>query len=169
MKEGEVLILAGSSGSGKSTISYAINGIIPWRQKGFIKGDIQIFGKSIWDYTFSELSKLVGLVKQNPVDQLFTFKVKDEISFGLENLNYPIELIENKIKEISDLMGITHLLNRDIDQLSGGQKQLVVLCSILVMNPKIIVLDEPIAFLDQNSESLLLNRLKKTIYAASHL
>ncbi len=163
LKEGNVLILAGPSGSGKSTISFAINGIIPWRQKGFVKGDVEIFGKSIWDYDFSELSMLVGLVKQNPVDQLVTFKVKDEIAFGLENLNYPPEIIEEKVKNISNLMGINHLLNRDIDQLSGGQKQLVVLCSFLVMNPKILVLDEPIAFLDQNSESFLLNRLKKLI------
>jgi len=163
LKEGNVLILAGSSGSGKSTISFAINGIIPWRQKGFVKGDVEIFGKSIWDYDFSELSMLVGLVKQNPVDQLVTFKVKDEIAFGLENLNYTPEIIEKKVKNISNLMGINHLLNRDIDQLSGGQKQLVVLCSFLVMNPKILVLDEPIAFLDQNSESFLLNRLKKLI------
>ncbi|MFX1453685.1 MAG: ABC transporter ATP-binding protein [Promethearchaeota archaeon] len=163
LKEGEVLILAGSSGSGKSTISYAINGIIPWRQKGFVKGDVKIFGKSIRNYNFSELSKLVGLVKQNPNDQLVTFKVKDEIAFGLENLNYPAEIIEEEIKKITNLMGISHLLNRDIEQLSGGQKQLVVLCSFLVMKPKILVLDEPIAFLDQTSESFLLDRLKKLV------
>ncbi len=163
LKEGEVLILAGSSGSGKSTLSFAMNGIIPWRQKGLVKGDVKIFGKSIWDYNFSELSKLVGLVKQNPNDQLITFNVKDEIAFGLENLRFPSELIEERVKRVSKLMGINHLLNRDIDQLSGGQKQLVILSSFLVMNPKILILDEPIAFLDQQSESLLLNRLKYLI------
>lgn len=160
LKEGEVLILAGPSGSGKSTLSYAMNGIIPWRQKGLVKGNVNLFGKSIWDYNFSELSKLVGLVKQNPNDQLITFNVKDEIAFGLENLRLPYEVIEERINNISNLMGIDHLLNRDIEQLSGGQKQLVILSSFLVMNPKILILDEPIAFLDQQSESLLLNRLK---------
>jgi len=163
LKEGEVLILAGPSGSGKSTLSYAMNGIIPWRQKGLVKGDVKIFGKSIWDYDFSELSKLVGLVKQNPNDQLITFNVKDEIAFGLENLKFSHEVIEERINNISNLMGINHLLNRDIEQLSGGQKQLVILSSFLVMNPKILILDEPIAFLDQQSESLLLNRLKNLI------
>jgi len=163
LKEGEVLILAGSSGSGKSTLSYAMNGIIPWRQKGLVKGDVKIFEKSIWDYDFSELSKLVGLVKQNPNEQLITFNVKDEIAFGLENLKFSHEVIEERINNISNLMGINHLLDRDIEQLSGGQKQLVILSSFLVMNPKILILDEPIAFLDQQSESLLLNRLKSLI------
>ncbi|MFX0042758.1 MAG: ABC transporter ATP-binding protein [Candidatus Hodarchaeota archaeon] len=165
LKEGEVIILAGPSGSGKSTISYAMNGIIPWRQKGFIKGTINIFNKSIWDYNFSELSRLVGLVKQNPIDQLITFTVKDEIAFGLENLNFPPKIIAERVQNIANLMGISHLLNRDIEQLSGGQKQLVVLSSFLVMDPRILILDEPIAFLDQTSESLLLNRLKKLVFS----
>jgi energy-coupling factor transport system ATP-binding protein len=160
LKSGESLVLAGPSGSGKSTLTYAMSGIIPWRIKGLMKGDVSIFGKSIWDYDFIELSKTVGVVKQNPLDQLTTFKVKDEIAFGLENLEYPIEEIERRINEISKLMGISHLLNRDTDQLSGGQKQLVILSSFLALKPKILILDEPIAFLDRNSESLLLSRLK---------
>ncbi|MFX0174647.1 MAG: ABC transporter ATP-binding protein [Candidatus Hodarchaeota archaeon] len=163
LKEGDVLIIAGPSGSGKSTISYAMNGIIPWRQKGFLKGDVQIFNKSIWDYDFTEICRNVGLVKQNPLDQLTTFTVKDEISFGLENLNYTENEIKERVKNVSDFMEINYLLNRDIDQLSGGQKQLTILSSFLAMEPKILILDEPIAFLDQHSESLLLNRLKKLI------
>ncbi|MFX1352660.1 MAG: ABC transporter ATP-binding protein [Promethearchaeota archaeon] len=163
LKEGETLVIAGPSGSGKSTLSYAMNGIIPWRQKGFVKGDIKIFGKSFWDYDFSELSKTVGLVKQNPLEQLVTFSVKDEIAFGLENLNYSKQEIESRVEEVSKLMGISHILDRSIEQLSGGQKQLTILSSFLVMNPKILILDEPIAFLDQESESLLLNQLKKLI------
>jgi len=160
-----VLILAGPSGSGKSTISYAMNGIIPWRIKGFAKGAVEVFGKSIWDYNFMELSKIVGLVKQNPLEQLVTFTVKDEIAFGLENLKFPKEEIEKKIEEISKFMGISHLLDRELDQLSGGQMQLTILSSFLIMNPKILILDEPIAFLDQNSESLLLNRLNKLVHS----
>ena len=163
LTEGEVLVLAGPSGSGKSTISYAMNGIIPWRQKGLVKGDVKVYGRSIWEYEFSELSKLVGLVKQNPNDQLITFNVKDEIAFGLENLGITRNIIEERIENVSTLMGINNLLDRDIDQLSGGQKQLVVLSSFLVMNPKILILDEPIAFLDQQSESLLLDRLRNLI------
>ena len=156
-----MLILAGPSGSGKSTISYAINGIIPWRLKGFAKGVVRVFDKNTWDYEFSKLCTVVGLVKQNPVDQLVTFTVRDEIAFGLENLKYPKEEITRKVEEITRFMGIEHLLDREIDQLSGGQKQLAVLSSFLVLNPKILILDEPIAFLDQKSESLLLERLNK--------
>ncbi|MBD3212380.1 MAG: ATP-binding cassette domain-containing protein [Candidatus Lokiarchaeota archaeon] len=168
LKEGEILILAGSSGSGKSTLSFAMNGMIPWRIKGFAKGDVKVFGKSIWDYEFMELSKTVGLVKQNPLEQLVTFTVKDEIAFGLENLKYPEQEIENRIENIAEFMEISHLLDREIDQLSGGQKQLTILSSFLVMDPKILILDEPIAFLDQNSESLLLDRLNKLVKSKYH-
>ena len=136
-------------------------GIIPWRIKGLMRGDVQIFGRKIWDYDFIELSKIVGVVRQNPLDQLTTFKVKDEIAFGLENLQYPKEEIEQRIDNISKFMGIYHLLDRGTDQLSGGQKQLVILSSFLALKPKILILDEPIAFLDRNSESLLLSNLKK--------
>ena len=158
---GEVLILAGPSGSGKTTLSYAMNGIIPWRLKGFMKGDVKIYGKSIWNHSFTELCKIVGLVKQNPLEQMTTFTVKDELAFGLENLKLDRDVIEKRVKEISEFMGISHILNRDIEQLSGGQKQLTVLSSFLIMDPKILILDEPIAFLDQQSESMLLTQLKK--------
>ncbi len=140
-----------------------MNGIIPWRQKGLVKGDVKIYGKSFWDYSFSDLSKIVGLVKQNPIEQLVTFTVRDEIAFGLENLNCSKQEIEAKIEEISKLMGLNNILDRSVEQLSGGQKQLTILSSFLVMNPKILILDEPIAFLDQQSESLLLDRLKSLI------
>lgn len=161
LKEGETLILAGPSGSGKSTLSFAMNGIIPWRLKGFMKGDVEIFGKSVWKYNFMDLSKMVGLVSQNPLDQLITFTVRDEIAFGLENLKYSEEEIEKRIKSIAKFMEIEHLLERNVDQLSGGQQQITVLSSFLAMSPKILILDEPIAFLDQHSETLLLDRLKK--------
>jgi energy-coupling factor transport system ATP-binding protein len=138
-----------------------MNGIIPWRLKGFAKGEVNVFDKNIWDYEFSELSNIVGLVKQNPVEQLVTFTVRDEIAFGLENLKYPKEEIMKRVDEIAEFMGIGNVLDRDIDQLSGGQKQLAVLSSFLIMKPKILILDEPIAFLDQISESLLLDRLRK--------
>ncbi len=160
LMEGETLVLAGPSGSGKSTLTYAMSGIIPFRIKGLMRGEVLIFGKSIWNYDFIDLSRLIGVVKQNPLDQLTTFKVRDEIAFGLENLEYPILEIEQRIEDISKLMGIHHLLDRDTDQLSGGQKQLVILSSFLALKPKILILDEPIAFLDRNSESLLLSRLK---------
>ena len=161
LNHGEVLILAGPSGSGKSTLSYAINGIIPWRLKGLMKGDVKIYGESIWNYNFTELCKLVGLVKQNPLEQMTTFTVKDEIAFGLENLKLDKEIITKRVEEISEFMGISHILNRDIEQLSGGQIQLTILSSFLVMDPKILILDEPIAFLDQQSESMLLAQLRK--------
>lgn len=161
LEKGKTLILAGSSGSGKSTICNALNGIIPFRQIGYMKGDVKVFGLSVWDQSLAELSKKVGLVKQNPDEQLVTFTVRDEISFGLENLNLPKEEIIERVDDIVEFMNIEHLIDRDIDDLSGGEKQIVVICSYLVMKPKILILDEPFAFLDQKSSTLLLNRLKK--------
>jgi len=161
LERGKTLILAGGSGSGKSTICNALNGIIPFRQIGFMKGDVKVLGLSVWEQSLAQLSKQVGLVKQNPDEQLVTFTVRDEISFGLENLNLPKEEIIERVDDIVGFMNIEHLINRDIDDLSGGEKQIVVICSYLVMKPKILILDEPFAFLDQKSSTLLLNRLKK--------
>ena len=161
LKKGKTLIIAGGSGSGKSTICNALNGIIPWRQLGYMKGDIQIFGKSVWDQNLAQLSKIVGMVRQNPDEQLITFTVRDEISFGLENLKFPKKEIIDRVDEIVKFMNIEHLIDRNIDDLSGGEKQIVVICSYLVMKPKILILDEPFAFLDQKSSTLLLNQLKK--------
>jgi len=93
-----------------------MNGIIPWRLKGFAKGEVKVFNKSIWDYEFSELSSIVGLVKQNPVEQLVTFTVRDEIAFGLENLKCPKVEITRRVDEIAKFMEIEHVLDRDIDQ-----------------------------------------------------
>ncbi|TXT65008.1 MAG: putative HMP/thiamine import ATP-binding protein YkoD [Promethearchaeota archaeon] len=115
-----------------------------------------------------ELNKLVGLVTQNPLEQLVTFTVRDEIAFGLENLKYPREEIEERIESISQFLGISHLLDREVNQLSGGQMQLTILSSFLVMNPKLLILDEPIAYLDQKSESLLLDRLKRLIRSENY-
>ena len=133
-----------------------------------MKGEVQILGKSVWDYNFMKISKNVGLVKQNPLEQLVTFTVRDEIAFGLENLKYSKRDINKKIQDVAEFMGIADFLDRDINQLSGGQKQLTILSSFLVMEPKILILDEPIAFLDQNSESLLLNRLKHLIKSGKY-
>ncbi|MHA1619964.1 MAG: ATP-binding cassette domain-containing protein, partial [Promethearchaeota archaeon] len=159
IRVGEVILLGGISGSGKSTLCSAITGGIPFNIKGQMKGSVNLFGKSVWKYTAEELATLIAYVFQNADEQLVTFSVWDEIAFALENMCLPKEEIRTKIQKISDSLGIKPLLDRSIYSLSGGEKQKVVLAASLVMDPKILILDEPLAFLDQQGEQNLLKWL----------
>lgn len=148
IKTGEFILLLGPSGCGKSTLCDALTGIIPHHVEGRMKGKIEIFGQDTWEHAIADISRFVGLVKQNPDDQLVTFTVRDEIAFGLENHRLPVELIHERIEEIAQMLNLTSLLDRDISQLSGGEKQRTVIASIMVLRPRILILDEPSAFLD---------------------
>ncbi|TFH30875.1 MAG: ABC transporter ATP-binding protein, partial [Promethearchaeota archaeon] len=159
VQAGEVLLLGGISGSGKSTLCSAITGGIPFNIKGQMKGTVELLGKSVWHYTAEELATLIAYVFQNADEQLVTFTVRDEIAFALENMCLPKESILTKIQAIANSLDILHLLDRSIYTLSGGEKQKVVLAANLVMNPEILILDEPLAFLDQHGEQNLLKWL----------
>lgn len=153
---GEFVFLIGPSGCGKSTLCDALTGIIPHQVSGRARGSVRVFGVDTWDYSVPELSTLVGLVKQNPEDQLVTFTVHDEIAFGLENLGLPDAEIRARVREVAKAFYLAPLLDREIQQLSGGEKQRVVVASIMAMRPRLLVLDEPSAFLDyQGLEHLL--------------
>ncbi len=159
IQAGEVILLGGISGSGKSTLCSAITGAIPFSIKGQMKGSVELLGNSVWNYTTEELATLIAYVFQNADEQLVTFSVWDEIAFALENMCLPKESIRAKIQEISESLGIDQLLDRSIYSLSGGEKQKVVLAASLVMDPEILILDEPLAFLDQHGEENLLRWL----------
>jgi len=152
---GEFVVLAGPSGCGKSTLCDVIAGLIPHSVRGRMSGSVTVFGKDIWDWSVQTLSQFVGLVKQNAEDQLITFTVRDEIAFGPENLGYSVQEIETKITSTAERIGITHLLDREVDQLSGGEKQRVVIASMLALDPQLLILDEPTAFLDIDGIDLL--------------
>ncbi|MHA1672510.1 MAG: ATP-binding cassette domain-containing protein [Promethearchaeota archaeon] len=159
IQSGEVILLGGISGSGKSTLCSAITGAIPFNIKGQMKGSVELLGKTVFDYTAEELATLIAYVFQNADEQLVTFSVRDEIAFALENMCLSKNSILTKIQDISQSLGIQHLLDRSIYSLSGGEKQKVVLAASLVMNPEILILDEPLAFLDQTGENNLLKWL----------
>jgi len=157
---GEIILLGGISGSGKSTLCNAISGRIPFTISGQMKGNLNLFEKNIWDYNQEEISQKISYVFQNAEEQLISFSVFDEIAFAAENLRLPPNEIKQRVNHIAEALGITELLNRSIYSLSSGEKQKTILAANLVMSPKILLLDEPLAFLDKNGEILLNNLLE---------
>ena len=144
---GEITLLAGMSGSGKSTILNLITGIIPNIIKGDIKGEILINNKNIIGKSISEISKMVGVVLQNADSQIIMPHVEEEIAFGLENINMERENIKNKINEMCNILSLNK--NAKSKTLSGGEKQRLMSGAILAMGQKIIILDEPLANIDK--------------------
>ncbi|HIQ02876.1 MAG TPA: ABC transporter ATP-binding protein [Desulfurococcales archaeon] len=160
INEGEYVIITGPSGSGKSTLCRTFNGLIPHFYKGKMEGEVYVKGLRVKEHSVRELSKIVGMVFQEPENQVLTLSVKDEIAFGLENLGYPPNVIEDRIEHVLDVMGIKHLKNKVIFELSGGELQKVIVASILAMNPDILVFDEPTSNMDPKSA---LDFLKYTV------
>lgn len=154
---GHITLLAGMSGSGKSTILNLITGIIPNIIKGDIKGEILINGENVIGKSISEISKNVGVVLQNADSQIVMPHVEEEIAFGLENINLERKEIESKINDICNILSLNK--NAKSKTLSGGEKQRLMSGAILAMNPKIIILDEPLANIDKFGAKLLLDAL----------
>ena len=158
--------ITGAAGSGKSTLTYAINGIIPHCYPGDFYGSVTVDGLDTVESSLTDISALVGSVCQDIDSQMVSTVVEDEILYGLENFGVPKEQIPGCVHEALSAMGIIELLNRPIDSLSGGQKQKVALASIIALNPKVLVLDEPTAELDPASSVAVFQLLSR--YARQH-
>jgi len=148
---GEVLLIAGASGCGKTTLIRCINGLIPRSYKGEMSGQVLVFGEDIKDWKLSQISQKIGTVLQDPERQILGTKVVNEVAFGLENLGMLRAEIYSRVDEALNFLKIPHLRNRETFHLSGGEKQKVALAGILAMRPSIILLDEPLASLDPAS------------------
>jgi energy-coupling factor transport system ATP-binding protein len=150
VKEGEFVAIIGPNGAGKSTLCYTIAGFIPHFFKGDLEGRVEVAGIETSSSTLSEWVLNVGLVFQNPFNQISGAKytVYEEIAFGLENLGVPRDEIKSRVDQALALTGISDLADRSPYSLSGGQQQRVALTSILVMQPKVLVLDEPTSQMD---------------------
>ena len=148
---GEVLLIAGASGCGKTTLVRCINGLIPRSYKGEMSGKVLVFGEEVKDWKLSQISQKIGTVLQDPERQILGTKVVNEVAFGLENLGMPRAEIYSRVDEALNFLKIPHLRNRETFNLSGGEKQKVALAGVLAMRPSIVLLDEPLASLDPAS------------------
>jgi energy-coupling factor transport system ATP-binding protein len=160
LEAGRVLLIAGASGCGKTTLVRCINGLIPRSYKGELSGRVLLHGQSIEGMPLSRISQIVGTVLQDPERQILGAHVFTEVAFGLENLGLPRPEIMRRVDETLTYLGIEHLKKRETFYLSGGEKQKVALAGTLAMQPSILLLDEPLASLDPASaeEALALFR-----------
>ncbi|OGO36063.1 MAG: hypothetical protein A2W35_04220 [Chloroflexi bacterium RBG_16_57_11] len=145
---GEILLLAGASGCGKTTLMRCTNGLIPRVYRGELSGKVSLFGTPVEKLSMAELSQNVGTLLQDPERQIVGSYVVNEVAFGLENLGLPRGEILQRIDSTLSYLGISHLRDRENFYISGGEKQKVALAGVLVMQPRILLLDEPLASLD---------------------
>jgi energy-coupling factor transporter ATP-binding protein EcfA2 len=159
VKEGEFVIVVGLSGSGKSTLCRAMNGLIPHFYGGSVTGNVTVDGQEIRTTTPAKLANTIGMVFQDPENQLVMTNVENEMAFGMENLALPKKEMTERVNYYSRYFDVERFFKRFIPDLSGGEKQKVALASVLAMKPKYIVLDEPTSQLDEETAALFLDFL----------
>ncbi|MDQ7029281.1 MAG: ABC transporter ATP-binding protein [Ardenticatenia bacterium] len=171
----EFVLVLGPAGSGKSTLLRCLNGLIPHRIPGKLRGRVTVAGRDVAHHDVYQMAELVGLVFQDPEAQFVMLYVEDEVAFGLENLCYPRSVMWPRVRQALEQVGLTHKLGARLDRLSGGEKQKVALASVLAMHPRVLALDAPTAHLDPKSAHEfwgLMRRLRatggRTIIAVEH-
>lgn len=161
IERGEFILLTGPSGCGKSTLCRCFNGLIPHFYGGTFNGEVIVDGLKTTEHPIYEIAQHVGFVFQNPENQLFALTVEKDVAFGLENLGLPREEIRRRVDWALKVTGIYELKDKAPFELSGGQQQRVAIASVLAMQPKIIVLDEPTSFLDPLSAKSILEVVRQ--------
>jgi energy-coupling factor transport system ATP-binding protein len=160
VSSGEVLLVAGPSGCGKSTLIRAINGLIPHAYPGELRGAVRLGGRPTTELKLRDIALTVGTVLQDPAKQVVGATVEAELAFGPENLGVPRGEIRDLIRFVADQAAIQPLLGRETAALSGGERQLLAMAGILMMRPRLYVVDEPLANLDPMSAARLLAILR---------
>lgn len=156
LQRGETLLVSGSSGCGKSTFLRTLNGLVPHFSGGRLSGRVTVNGLDAISSGPAVMSQQVGFVFQDPESQFVMDVVEDELAFGMENAAIPTKMMSRRIGEVLEMLGIQHLKSRRLESLSGGEKQKVAIAAALVLQPPVLVLDEPTSQLDaQSAEELL--------------
>ena len=159
IKEGELYLVVGKSGCGKTTFIRHLKTVL--RPYGNREGQILFNGKSVEEMTLREQAEKIGYVFQSPDHQIVTDKVWHELAFGIENLGYDQSTIRLRVAEMASYFGISSWFDKNVEELSGGQKQILNLASVMAMQPDVLVLDEPTSQLDPIAASDFLNTVKK--------
>lgn len=172
--DGECVLFCGRSGCGKTTVTRLVNGLIPQFYQGELRGRILVDGQEIGELPMYQIAAKVGSVFQNPRTQFFNVDTDSEIAFGIENQALPPKVLAERVAQTAKDLHIQELRNRNIFELSGGEKQKIAFASVYAMNPEIYLLDEPSSNLDMASIQELKEHLQliksqgKTILIAEH-
>lgn len=148
VNRGEFVLICGPTGCGKTTLLRVLAGIIPHESEGSMTGCVLIDNQDTSTTPLATLSRSLGLVQQNPDDQIFSLVVEDEVAFGPENLNLDVETIGIRVDRALDQVGLAGFREKSVQELSGGQKQRVAIAGMLAMEPAVLLLDEPVSQLD---------------------
>jgi energy-coupling factor transporter ATPase len=148
IEKGEFVLITGPSGCGKTTLCRCFNGLVPHFYQGEVQGVVTVAGINALEHHTYEMAKHVGLVFQNPENQLFALSIEKDVAFGLENVGVARTEMRQKVDWALNQTGIYDIRERSPHEISGGQQQRVAIASVLAMEPDIIVLDEPTSFLD---------------------
>jgi energy-coupling factor transport system ATP-binding protein len=167
IEEGEMVLVIGSTGTGKSSLLRLINGLVPHHTGGILAGDVTVDGISTQLVRPGELAHLIGIVGQNPSSGFVTDTVEEELVFSMESLNVAPDVMRKRVEEILDLLALAPLRNRAISTLSGGEQQRLAIGSALVMHPKILVLDEPTSALDPIAAEEVLSIIHRLVHDLS--
>ncbi|WP_328871021.1 ATP-binding cassette domain-containing protein [Streptomyces sp. NBC_00287] len=162
--EGELVLLVGPSGVGKSTILGAVSGLVPHFTGGTLRGRVTVAGRDTRTHKPRELADIVGTVGQDPLSHFVTDTVEDELAYGMESLGLAPDVMRRRVEETLDLLGLTDLRNRPIATLSGGQQQRVAIGSVLTPHPQVLILDEPTSALDPAAAEEVLAVLQRLVH-----
>ncbi|MEU2714838.1 ATP-binding cassette domain-containing protein [Streptomyces sp. NPDC007205] len=162
--EGELVLLVGPSGVGKSTVLGAVSGLVPHFTGGTLRGRVTVTGRDTRTHKPRELADVVGTVGQDPLAHFVTDTVEDELAYGMESLGLPPGVMRRRVEETLDLLGLAGLRDRPIATLSGGQRQRVAIGSVLTPHPQVLVLDEPTSALDPAAAEEVLAVLQRLVH-----
>ncbi|WP_188269942.1 MULTISPECIES: ABC transporter ATP-binding protein [unclassified Streptomyces] len=164
VEEGELCLVVGHTGVGKSTLLGAVNGLVPHFTGGTLHGRVVVDGRDTATHPPRELADVVGVVGQDPIDGFVTDTVEEELAYGMEQLAVPPATMRKRVEETLDLLGLADLRHRALHELSGGQQQRVAIGSVLTAHPRVLVLDEPTSALDPTAAEEVLSAVTRLVH-----